>query len=234
MYTRPFSILSRAFFFLGVTLGLILALLAIWNHVESTSYFFRGSTYAPFNGLRCPAVIGPTDKGIVTSVFHNPKDKEDVFYYRAQISGQSSSMRTIEDKIAVPPHQTRSVQWTVDANDVDLQFFILVKITVLPNALHTAQEATCGIMFADLLGLTGVQISTAALILSLSGIAVGLVSWRQTGAKKMRDIRPLLQALGAMVLLMLLATWMSWWALAIALSIITVLLMVIAVRFAVE
>jgi hypothetical protein len=236
MNTRPLFILSRAFFFLGVGLGFGLSVIAIWNNIESTSYFFRGSTFAPFHGLRCPVMIAPTENGIVTSIFRNPNDEEDVFYYRVQISGRSSAMRTLEDKLTVPAHQTRSVQWAVDTRDVDLRFFILVKVTILPNAFHPPQEAVCGIMVANanIPGLTGVQISTAVLLFSLLGISVGLAFWQQTGNKAKRDTVRLVQALGLVVLLALFAVWMKWWAAAIALSVLTILLLVISIRFAVD
>jgi hypothetical protein len=79
MKPRPILIVGRTFFFLGVVIGLALCVIAIWNNVESTSYFFRGAAYAVFEGLRCPVMVAPTEKGIVPAVFDNPTDEEDVF-----------------------------------------------------------------------------------------------------------------------------------------------------------
>jgi hypothetical protein len=231
MNLRPLRILSIIVFFLGIISGFALSLLAIWNNFEATSYYFRGVKYDPFNGLRCPVVIAPTEKGVVAVIFDNPGQKEDNFYYRAEISGKVFSTRQIENQIAVPPNETRGIQFTVDANDIDLLFFILVKISILPNSMHRSQEAVCGIMMVDLLGLTGVQISAIGLSLSFLGISVGLFIWEHTSTNADRNVQRAMQALGFAVLFVLFTVAMGWWVAAIALSLITILLVVISLRF---
>ena len=225
-------ILSYAAFFFGITIGFVLSVIAIWNNLEATSYYFRGVRFPPFPGLRCPLMIAPTETGTVSAVFDNRTDKEDSFSYRAEISRKGVSTRQVEGQIAVPPGEERSVQLSVDANDVDLLFFILVKMSILPNALHKSQEAVCGTMLVNILGLTGVQISTIAVILSFLGMAIGLGIWHQTDNKSDSDVPRVVQALGFVVILALFATSMGWWALAIVLCVITILLTVISLRFA--
>jgi len=232
MNKKPLRILSRAVFSLGVVIGLALAIITIWNRLESTNYYFEGVKFDPFNGLRCPVMIAPTEKGIVTAVFNNRTDKEDNFFYRAEISGTPST-RQVEDQITVPSHQRRSIQLTVDANDVDLLFFILVKMTILPNSVHPSQEAVCGIMVVNVLGLTGTQLSTTAIVLSFLGIAIGLGLWQQAGTKANGNAQHVIQTLGFVVLLAMFAGAMGWWIAGIALSVITLLLLVISLRFAI-
>lgn len=233
MNTKTLQTLGRAAFFLGVIIAFVLSVIAIWNNIESTSYYFRGVRYPPFPGLRCPLMISPTETGIVNAVFENPADKEDNFFYRAEISGKSYSTRQVEGQIAVPPRETRSVQLTVDSNDVDLIFFILVKMSILPNALHKSQEAVCGIMLVNILGLKGTQISTIAIFLTFLGMAIGLRVWQQTSTTSDSEIPRVVQALGFVVILAMFAASMSWWPVAIVLSVLTILLMVISIRLAV-
>jgi hypothetical protein len=233
MHTRTLHLLSRTIFFLGVSIGLVLSGISVWNNLESTSYFFTGVKYAPFNGLRCPLMIAPAEKGIVTVVFNNPTNEGDHFFYRAEISGKAFSRRQVKDQIAVPPHQTKTIQLAVDANDVDLMFFIFTKITILPNSVRPSQEAVCGVMIVNFLGLTGAQISTIALLLSFLGIAIGLGLWQQTGTKADQDMRRVVQTLGFVVLLTMFAASMGWWIMAIALLVIAILLMVISLRIAI-
>lgn len=232
MNKRTFLILGRAFFILGVILGFVLSVIAIWNELEAANYYFTGVKYAPFKGLRCPLILAPTEKGLVTAVFDNPTNEEDHFLYRAEISGKAFSKRSIEAQISVPPHQQKNIRFSVDANDIDLLFFILVKITILPNSAHPSQEATCGTLVASLLGLKGSQVFLAALFLSVSGIVVGLGSWRPTSPKAKRDRQGVVQTLGVVVLLTLAAAYMGWWAVAIALTAIIILLVVISMRLA--
>lgn len=233
MNTKTLHTLGRAAFFLGIIIAFVLSVIAIWTNIESTSYYFRGVKYPPFPGLRCPVMIGPTETGIVNAVFNNPTDKEDNFFYRAEISRKGYSTRQVEGQIVVPPGEERSVQLSVDANDVDLMFFILVKMSILPNALHKSQEAVCGTMLVNILGLNGIQISTIALILSFSGMAIGLGLWQQTDNKSDSEIPRVVQALGFVVILALFAASMGWWTPAIVLCVITILLMVISLRFAI-
>jgi hypothetical protein len=232
MNSRPFLILSRAFFFLGVAMGLILSVIAIWNDLESTSYFFTGVEHDPFNGLRCPVMIAPSERGTVTAVFNNSTDQEDNFYYRVEISGRSFSTRQIEDHIAVPPHQAKNIRLTVDAQDIDLLFFIFTKMTILPNSVRSTQESTCGIMVTNILGLTGPQTSTAAVFLSFTAIAAGLGLWPQTSEKAERGSRYIVPTLGFVVLFTLLVASMGWYAISIVLTIVIILLMLISMRFA--
>jgi len=232
MNRRFFFILSRALFFLGVVIGLLLSVIAIWNNFESTSYYFTGVKHDPFQGLRCPIMIGPFEGGIVTAVFNNSTNEEDNFYYRAEISGRSFSTRKIEEHIAVPPGQAKNIRITVDAHDIDLLFFILIKITILPNSVRSTQETTCGIMVINLLGLTGSQISTSAIFLSFAAMAAGLGLWPQTSDKAERTQRYIVPTLGFAVLFTLLAASMSWYAVAIVLAIVIILLLLISMRFA--
>jgi hypothetical protein len=232
MNTRHLLIVGRALFFLGVVIGFARSVISIWNNLEATDYYFTGATHAPFKGLRCPMMIAPTEKGNVTVVFNNPTKEEDNFFYRVEISGKAFSTREIEGQIAVPPRQAKDIQFKVDTHDVDLLFFILVKITMLPNSVHSTQDATCGIMVVNILGLTGSQVSLATLILSITGILIGLFLWEGTNSKVNGNRPRIVQFLGLVVLLSLLATYMGWWAVATVLAVIIILLVIISLRFA--
>jgi hypothetical protein len=179
-------------------------------------------------------MLAPAETGIVTAVFDNATDEEDNFFYQAEVSGTAYTTRQVEGKVTVPPHQSESTQITVDANDVDLLFFILVKLTVLPNAVRDAQEAVCGMVMVNFLGLTGAQIAMTGVFLSFLGMAVGLGLWEQTSTKLDGGMPRVVQALGFTVLLAMLAASLSWWTIASVLAVITILLMLISLRFAVS
>ena len=230
MNTRTLRTLSRLIFSVGVFTGFVLSVIAIWNNVEATNYFFNGVKHPPFHGLRCPMLIAPSETGTVFVTFKNPTNEADEYFYRAEISGRSFSGRKVEGQLDVPAHQAKTIHFTVDARDVDLEFFILVKLTIMPNSTHPSQEATCGTMVVNLAGLNGVQASNSALFLSLSGVVVGLGLWRQTGLQT--DRPRIMPILGMVLLLTLLAVFLGWWALAIACTVIVILLIFISVRFA--
>lgn len=155
-------VFSRAVFFLGVIIGFALAIVMIWNQVEATHYFFDGGSYEPFRGHYCPLLLAPTATGLVTAAFQNPTDQEINFYYRAEI-GRFPSTRRVEDHVAVPAHQTKTIPLLVGVNDVDLLYFIFVKINVFPNALHGSQQSVCGIRVSSIRALAGSQTPVVAL-----------------------------------------------------------------------
>lgn len=230
MNNKPLRILSLVVFFLGASLGFVLAVLLIWSRLEAVNYYFSGIKYEPFNGLQCPLLIAPTEAGTVKAVFDNPTDREDNFFYRAEISGDVFT-RQVEDQIAVPARQTRSVNLNVDKNDVDLRFFIFVKMNTLASATRPPQEAVCGIIVADIFGLTGTQLPSIALIFSFLAMAIGMGMWTRINTSADQNTSRVMQILGLLVLLTLLAGSMGWWLVGIAMAVITVLLIVIFLRF---
>lgn len=223
-------LLSYAAFFLGVILGFVLAVLTIWTRMEAANYYFSGIKYDPFNGLRCPLIMAPSEKGIVVAVFDNPRDQDDKFFYRAEISGDVFT-RQLEDQILVPAHQTRSITLQVDTNDVDLRFFIFVKMSILPSATRPAREAVCGVLVANILGLTGAQVPTITLFFSLLMMAIGMALWQQTTNKEDQNIGRAMQILGILVLLSMLLGAIGWWLAGMALAVLTALLLIIFLRF---
>jgi hypothetical protein len=222
-------LVSRMLFFLGVSLGLALGAITIWNEMEAVHYFFTGATREPFHGLRCPILVSPTEKGEVQAVFNNPTDQEVNFFYRVELSGQENGGQG-PDHIVVPARQTKKVYFAADSRNVDLGFFIFVKMTIFPNPLHSFQEAVCGIMVTDLLGLSGGQISAAALTLSFLGMVIGFGVGQKAGDRKDQSTTRVMQVLMLIVLLTLVAGVMGWWIAGMALLAITVLLMIITVR----
>jgi hypothetical protein len=231
MRTSFLRIVSRTAFFLGVVIGFALAVIPIWSRMESIHYFFRGNTHEAFEGLRCPVMISPNEKGVIAAVFDNPTDQAVNFFYRVEISGQESGDPE-PAQIAVPPHEAKRVNFTVGRENVDLGFFVFVKMNLFPNSLHPSQEAVCGILVANLLGLSGKQASATALSLSFFGMVIGLGAGRLTGNKEERNITRIMQVLASLVLLTLLAGMLGWWLAGMAFSAITILLMVISLRLA--
>jgi hypothetical protein len=69
--------------------------------------------------------------------------------------------------------------------------------------------------------------------MSFLGLAIGLGLWQRADSKADRDLRYIVSALGFVVLLAMLAAALGWWALAIVLAVIAILLMVIFLRFAI-
>ncbi len=133
MQAKSVRTLGSVIFFFGIFLGLALALVAIWGDFEGISYFYSGAGYPSYNGLNCPVLMTRSETGIVSASFSNPDSQEIEPYYEVTVSGPAS-MRKLEGQLSLPAHTSKSVQWKVDANDIDLGSFIFIDMQVLPVA----------------------------------------------------------------------------------------------------
>ena len=231
MKIKSLRILSGVIFFLGVILGFAIAIISLWGKVEALNYFFRGASYAPFQGLKCPTLMTRSETGVVSSEFDNPTDTEDNFYYKIEISN-SVSPRIIKNQITVPAHQTKDVVFQVNKDDIDLQFFVFVKITISPTSSRPTRMANCGIMVLNDQMFKGKQIFAIVFTLSLLGIILGLNLWQRTSRAADSNISRLMLTLAIVVLLAMLAGIAGWWLVGTVLTAITILLFLISVRFA--
>jgi hypothetical protein len=221
-------------FIVGIACGLALALSAIWGDFEAMSYFYTGAGNESFDGLRCPIIMSATSTASVSSTFDNPTEAEIQPYYEVTVSGITGP-RAFEGQLAVPAHSSKSVGWQVDAGDIDLGYFVMVKVKVLPVADHSTREATCGILVLTIGGLSGPTLLGIALTLSLLGIVSGLTLREleeRTRSGKAVHQQNALRALGVITLLAMLAGLMGWWGIGLICCAVSILMMVISLRVA--
>jgi hypothetical protein len=226
--------LGTIIYLLGLLLGLALAIVVLWGDFEATSYFNSGAGYAPFAGLNCPALMSPSEVATLSATFENPGNREIQPYYEVEISGAAAS-RNLEGQPQVAAHSSKTVSWTVDANDIDLGYFVMAKINVLPFAGNPARESTCGIAVLNLMGMSGGQILGWGLGVSLVGIVLGLglsETGNEAGDRKTRSLQNGLRAAGVAVLLALLTALTGSWVISLIFCAITILLLLILLRMA--
>jgi hypothetical protein len=234
MQTKPVRTLGGVIFFFGIFLGLALSLAAVWGDFEGISYFYTGAAYPSFNGLNCPVLMTRSETGTVSASFVNSGGQEIEPYYEVTISGLTA-MRKLEGHLSVPAHASKSIQWTVDASDIDLGFFIFNDMQVLPVAGYSTREDTCGIIVLNLTGLTGGQLFNITLAASLLGIAIGFGLWENTRATdRATNLARAMRTMGVAVLLALLTSIMGWWLPGLLFSVVTILLLVIILRLSVD
>jgi hypothetical protein len=236
MRIKSIRMLGGIIFFFGIFLGLVMSLAVVWSAFEGISYFYTGAGYPSFNGLNCPRFITRSETGIVNAIFDNPGSQEIQPYYEVAISGQTST-RTLEGQLPVPAHASKSVRWTVDARDIDLGFFVFIDMNVLPVAGYSTREDTCGIMVLNLSGPTGGQVFNLTLALSLLSIFIGLGLWENsvgTNGNGSLNLRRAMKALGIMVLLAMLTSFMGGWLAGLLFCVLTILLVFIILRLFIE
>jgi hypothetical protein len=222
-------------FLAGVVLGIGLAALALWGDFEAMSYFYSGAGYPSFSGLKCPVVLSRNEVATVSARLGNSSNEAVQPYYEVEISGIART-RTVENQVTVPAHSSKTVQWTVSAADVDIGYFVMMKMDILPMAGYSTREDTCGMVILNLGALTGGQFVGAGLGLSLLAILLGLVvreaGPEPVGGRKM-SIRNGLRATGVLVCLALFTALGGSWLFGTLFCAMTVLLLVILLRMSV-
>lgn len=222
------TIISSIVFFLGIAVGLALAIASISADYEAIRYFFTGVRFGPLRGLKCPALATRSDTVTISAPINNPRDRAVDPFYRVEVSGPLG--RSFREQISIPPQQTQNAEWTVNADDIDLRYFIMTKITVLPFAGAPTREATCGIFVLGVDGPTGTQVLIISLVVSVLGITVGLRMWeRQMEVVNKDRVQPqrVRRALALVVLLAMFSGLMGWWLAGIIFCVLAVLLLVI-------
>ena len=236
MQTGQKKTLGTVLFLAGVLIGLGLAVLSIWGDYEAMSYFYSGAGYAGFSGLHCPALMARGQTTTISARLDNPGNEDIQPYYQVQISG-IEGLRNLENQVTVPPHSSKTVEWTASASDIDLGSFVMVKMDILPMAGYSTREATCGMIVLNLGGLNGRQIVGWGLGLSLLGIVIGLVlreSGPETLGSKGLSIRNEMRATGVLTCLALLTALSGSWLFGVLFCAVTLLLLVILLRMAVS
>jgi hypothetical protein len=236
MQTRSIRTLGIIIFFFGILMGLLLSVTAVWGDYEGLSYFYTGAGYPSFNGLNCPILMTRSETGTVYASFDNSSDQEIEPYYEVTISGKAS-MRKFEGQFAVPAHSSKSIQWTVDAKDIDLGFFVFIDMQVLPVAGFSTREDYCGIVMLDLAGPTGEQVFDLTLAASLLSIVIGFGLWENAADRNIKAVGNLpraMKTLGIMLLLAMLTSFLGWWLAGVLFGVLTILLLVINLRLVVE
>jgi hypothetical protein len=220
-------------YLLGVLLCLGLAIVTIWGDYEANAFYDQGAGYARFSGLNCPVLMSRSETNTVSATFENSDNQAIQPYYEVDIAATAST-RHMEDQLTVPAKSSRSVSWNVNANDINLGSFILVKMDVLPTAEFSTREATCGIVVMNFGEVPGRLVFGAWLGAALLAMVVGLVL-RESGGEllssKAMNLRNGLRAAGITTLLALLTGLMGLWLIGVLFVAITFLLLVILLNF---
>lgn len=232
MQTKPTRAWGTFIYLAGLLLALALALASIWGDFEALSYFYTGANYGQFSGLRCPVIMSRSEVAQVSATFENPTDKAIEPYYEVKMSGLADP-RSFENQLQLPPHSSTTIRWTVSASDIDMGWFVMVRLTVLPFAGNPARAASCGMLVFNFGSLTGAQVLPWAVVVSVLAILVGLTlreGQDQPESGSEGTLRNGMRAAGVSVLLAMLTGFLGLWLIGLIFSAITILLAVILLR----
>lgn len=231
--TRIARFLGVLLFSAGTLLGIGLAATAAWADIEAMFYGFDKFGDKPLPALSCPVILTPSEAGRVTASFTNPTEKPILLTARAQVSNPAK-FRTERTQVALNPGERKHVDWTVTGKDVDLGFFVFVRVASYPTYKAPFRESTCGMVMVNVSNLTGAQVFAILVGCTLGCLVVGSGVWEVSN-------RPLKgrtlytgyaqRFLGVVVLAGMLASFAGWWVAGGLLTVLAVLSIAVTVAF---
>jgi hypothetical protein len=226
-----YRIFGVVLFSAGILLAFTLTAALTWASLEADFYGFDRYTNARFDGLSCPLLMTPFEKGSVIMYVNNPSTTEINPIIRIDIS--TTAVVTSEStQLVIQPGETRRFEQPVSAHNIDLDYFIFAKAFRYPSYPLDSVEATCGILMLNVPFLTGGQIFAAWLALSLLFTCLGLWIWLARASYQISSAASnALRALAVITMCGLFVSIKGIWVLGVISLALTILLVVAFLRF---
>jgi len=220
---QPAILFSVLLALAGISLGMLLAVLAVWADYESTSYGFMKRATTPLQGLACPIFIGRNERRTVSITISNPTERTLSPSVSTDISTPLEPVSEI-DFFRLAPGEQATAQRTVGPENIDLGFFIFVKALVFAAYPMPDRENTCGIFVLPIAqGSSLVLILGSALSLLFMSSGVYLLYKNEAITGRSRSI----PSIAMLTVLLMMFSFIGWWPQAILLLVLLILILVI-------
>lgn len=178
MKNRISPLVFYVLYSIGALAGLYLMVVATWADMEAAFYGFRRVANSGLQGFSCPVLMTRGETRNLSLKVSNPLDVPLRPVIRVEVSTCLLPEEFFE-QLELAPGETKRLEWSVDAENIDLGNFIFAKALVysvypLPNL-----EATCGIFIVDLPG-SGGTIFALLVLLAAGGLGGGLYGISRT------------------------------------------------------
>jgi hypothetical protein len=227
--------LAIILFSVGVLSGMFLAGAGAWPDLEATFYGFGKVADNRLTTLRCPVLMTVTETGVISATLSNHSELPVDAKVRVYVSNPGP-IRVVETITPLAPGETKKMEWTVTAEDVDFRNLILVKVLAFAYYKVPIREGWCGILVLNLPYLTGSQVFISALVLSLVGLLSGIGLWAIGGrpliGKTLSAFRAMIW-LAALVLTDMVLSFMGLWLFGLIFFVVATLLILVVLTSAV-
>jgi hypothetical protein len=212
---------------IGVAVGLFVIFVATWADMESSAYGFPRLANAGLVGLHCPVLMTPDETSTIALDVSNTTGNQISPSIKTQISTRLLPEEFLED-IQLTPGESKRLEWSVDAENIDMGNFIFAKVLLFSAYPLSTREATCGIFVIDLPG-TGRTIIPVLVTISLLSMGWGLYRINRFSASNewLRKRRGSMAFLAIMIALGLALSFIGGWLSAVLVLVVTLLLIII-------
>ena len=224
---RLSRLLSFLVYGIGVAVGLFVILVATWADMESSAYDFPRLANAGLDGLRCPVLMTPQETSAISLDVSNTTDTRISPLIKTQISTRLLPEQFLED-IQLIPGETKRVEWSVDAENIDMGNFIFAKVLLFSAYPLPTREATCGIFVLDLPG-TGRTIVPVLVVLSFVSLGWSLYRIHRSSIlqEQLRKQLSSMTFLAILISLGLILSFIGGWILSVLVLVASLLLVII-------
>ena len=221
------SVFGLLLFLTGVLLDIAISAGVLWGELEA-----RSNTSSSVNSglsMACPHLLAFHETGVVRASVTNTLDQDSQPMVTAQIS-QSNGTQQTSETLRLAPHESKIVQWKVDASNILYGRLILVSVLQGKYQDLPARQGSCGILFLNLFGMNGREMIVLLCLASFALLVVGAVTWMRAHLplnSRDENIARAFGSLGGLATMGLVAALLRWWGLIIILDAVALILIVV-------
>lgn len=171
---------SLTLYFAGIFLGILVAFLAIWGDLEASLFDTLFKAEQPLASLSCPVLMTLDEDTTIEASFTNRGERNENLSVRARISqGFASLIREERVAYSLPPGESETAVFQITADDAAWDRVVLARVTTVRNAPYRRLVgSSCGVLLVPVRGVTGGQLLTLLVILSLGLTVSGGYLWQ--------------------------------------------------------
>lgn len=214
-------------FLAGIFLELSLSGGILWGELEAR--VDTAQTGDSGLAVKCPYMLSAAESGTVSAAITNTLDEEASPVVTAGISRIGGEQRLIQT-LTLSPHETHTLQWTVDSSDIIFGRLILVNIFQSRYSDLSSRQGACGILVLNLFKLNGISSFSLLFFTAILCTLLGAALWLRANWPLNNLRRSTAQACGVitgMATAGLLAALPRWWGLILFFDALTLIIMAV-------
>lgn len=228
MVKKPYQYLGLIFLIVGAFLLAFLGFISIWGDIEAFVFNAAIKSEKSLPTLRCPAIITPKDKAVVSARIHNSSDRELEMLIRTNISdGYVILLRQVSTTLTLKPGKSDVINVPISMEDAAYDRVVLVRMHQISRGSLPSRNSSCGVIVFELPWIAGRQLVIAFLglgtILNTIGLVLLSINQKLTSKDRLISFRLLI---GFTLLSPLLAIvgLQGWWLPGVLLATVWLLL----------
>jgi len=232
---RNLRILSVVIYAVGLAIGLMFNIFSVWADFEASIFDSALSAGDSFPGIRCPILISQDEVGVVSGNAVNPLDRKMTLTIRSHSTdGAVTLLNETTDKLTLEIGESQEMEWTVAPDDAVWGNFILFRVYQFGSYPVPAKTSACGILVANISGVSGSTLVVLLISFSLIGMGVGIWLWvrsNQPLKAGARDVVVALTVLAVVIVVGFIFNLLGLWLPGILILLFAILLLIAMMAF---